>query len=169
MNYLKFVLFGASILVAASSCVKSIDYAGEEKKKRDEFLQTNGITQEPTETGLYVVPQDSGTGLQPIEGDTVFINYIASYLNLVVFDTNIEEVAKQYNLYNPSLTYEPLKFIVGDKTVIAGIDEGVRYMREGGSVMLVIPSDLAYQNYETLLFYLELVDVKPAYDTSAVR
>ena len=52
MNSLKFVLIGASILVVASSCVKSIDYAAEEKKKRDEFLQTNGITQEPTETSL---------------------------------------------------------------------------------------------------------------------
>ncbi|NOY36051.1 MAG: hypothetical protein GXO83_00575 [Chlorobi bacterium] len=163
-------IFVLTVLAAGiSSCIKSIDYAAQEKKERDDFIAKNGITEPPKASGLYYIPQDSGTGLQPGTGDTVRINFIASRLNLVIFDTNIEEIARQNGIWMPDRVYEPLRFIVGDKSVIDGVDEGVKYMKEGGNAMLIIPSELAYQNYETVLFYVELVDVLPAYDTSAVR
>ena len=47
------------------------------------------------------------------------------------------------------------------------MDEGVGYMKEGGKATLVVPSKLAYHNYEPLAFYVELIQVK--HDTTAAR
>ena len=38
----------------------------------------------------------------------------------------------------------PFIFTVGDKTAIAGLDEGIRGMRQGGVRRLLIPPSLAY-------------------------
>jgi len=45
-------------------------------------------------------------------GDSAEVNYIGKFVNGTVFDTNIEEVAKQWDLYNENITYEPAKVFV---------------------------------------------------------
>lgn len=45
---------------------------------------------------------------------------------------------------------DPFRFTVGDGTVIAGIDEGVRGMREGGVRQLIIPAELSYDGDKKL-------------------
>ena len=51
--------------------------------------------------------------------------------------------------------------------IIKGVNEGVGYMREGGKATLIIPSKLAYNDYQPLAFYIELLQVK--HDTTAVK
>ncbi|CAK0795769.1 unnamed protein product [Prorocentrum cordatum] len=45
---------------------------------------------------------------------------------------------------------EPLRFKVGDGTVIPAIDEAVRGMREGGVRQLIVPVELGYDQEKKL-------------------
>jgi FKBP-type peptidyl-prolyl cis-trans isomerase len=160
------LLFLALGALLVQSCKKT-DYEKIEQDTIREFLKQNDITAEPTESGLYYIEKEAGTGLQPVDSDTVSINYIAYKLTGLVFDTNIESVAKQYGIYSPTRSYAPMEFVKGAGQVIEGMDEGVGYMKEGGKATLVVPSKLAYHNYEPLAFYVELIQVK--HDTTAAR
>ncbi len=160
-----FLFLLAGILMAG--CVKTPDYEAEEQKAIQEFLTRNNITTPPTESGLYYLEKTEGSGLQPVDGDTVGINYIASKLSGLVFDTNIKDVAEKQGIYDPQRDYIPFVFVKGASEAIDGVDEGVGYMKEGGEAVLVIPSKLAYHNYEPLLFYIKLVEVR--HDTATAR
>ncbi len=163
--YLFFLLLVTATMTVG--CIKTPDYAAEEQKAIQEFLAANNITTPPTESGLYYLEKTEGTGLQPMDSDTVSINYIASRLNGLVIDTNIKEVAEEHGLYDPQRDYVPFAFVKGSGEAIEGIDEGVGYMKEGGEAVLIIPSKLAYHDYQTLVFYMELVEVK--HDTTSAR
>jgi peptidylprolyl isomerase len=76
-------------------------------------------------------------------GDNVSVDYIGS-LNGTVFDTSIETVAKENNLYTPNRTYEPLLLTVGKEQTIKGFDEGIVGMKVGESKTLIIPPEKAY-------------------------
>jgi len=63
---------------------------------------------------------------------------------------------------------EPFSFVVGNKQVIPGWDEGVRLMKKGSKARFVIPPSLGYGSIaagkippnSTLVFDVELLDVK---------
>ncbi len=64
---------------------------------------------------------------------------------------------------------DPFSFVLGQRQVIAGWDQGVAGMQVGGQRRLVIPSDLAYGDSgaggvippgATLVFDVELLDVQ---------
>jgi FKBP-type peptidyl-prolyl cis-trans isomerase len=162
-----YLLMALSAVMLLEGCIKGTDYEEQEQKTIQEFLQRNNITTPPTESGLYYLVKTEGEGLQPADSDTVSINYIASYINGIVFDTNIEEEAKKNGLYSPVNEYVPLVFVKGAGDVIQGVDEGVGYMKKGGEAILIIPSRLAYNDYTPLVFYIELVEVK--HDTTAAH
>ncbi len=60
-------------------------------------------------------------------------------------------------------------YLVAEGYLIAGFDEGILYMKEGGKARFLIPSSLAYgpggyytiPGYTPLLFDVELVKVAP--------
>lgn len=139
------------------------DYLAEEKKLRDEWLAVNNITVEPTASGLYYIVEDSGTGPQPVFGDSVIINYVGYYLNGYVFATNIEEIAIERGIHDPGDDYTPFKFVLGSSAdALKGVNEGITYMREGGSATLVIPSTLAIpESYLTMVYKIDLLKVIP--------
>jgi FKBP-type peptidyl-prolyl cis-trans isomerase FkpA len=65
---------------------------------------------------------------------------------------------------------QPFSFLLGQKQVISGWDQGVTGMKVGGQRRLVIPSTLAYGDAgaggvippgATLVFDVELLDVQP--------
>ncbi|MCX9026535.1 MAG: FKBP-type peptidyl-prolyl cis-trans isomerase [Candidatus Methanoperedens sp.] len=77
-------------------------------------------------------------------GDNISVNYIGRLPDGKVFDTNIETVAKENNLFNPGRKYIPLQFVVGTKKVIQGFDEGVLGMKAGDSKIITIPPEKGY-------------------------
>ncbi|MGB8216106.1 MAG: FKBP-type peptidyl-prolyl cis-trans isomerase [Candidatus Methanoperedens sp.] len=77
-------------------------------------------------------------------GDNISIDYIGSLTDEKVFDTSIEKVAIENNLFTPSREYKPLNFTVGKGEVIKGLDEGVVGMKIGQSKILTIPPEKAY-------------------------
>ncbi len=108
-----------------------------------------------TPTGLQYVNNTEGTGRQPKVGDKVEVNYYGALLDGVSFD----------NSYKRG---EPFVFTLGQGQVIAGWDEGVAFLKEGGSATLFLPPNLGYGERgappripanATLVFYVELIKI----------
>jgi FKBP-type peptidyl-prolyl cis-trans isomerase 2 len=77
-------------------------------------------------------------------GDNISVDYIGSLPDGKVFDTSIEKVAIENNLFTPGREYKPLNFTVGKGEVIKGLDEDVVGMKVGESRNLTIPPEKAY-------------------------
>lgn len=128
-----------------------------EKSLRDKYLSDNDITVEPTESGLYYIETELGTGPRAMPGNTVHVHYTGRLLDGTVFDSSVERG-------------EPFVFRLGVGEVIKGWDEGIGLMNEGGKATLIIPSDIAYGSrdsgkippYSTLTFDVELVKIEAA-------
>ncbi len=120
-----------------------------------QYLEENNINAEATESGLRYQITKKGRGVQPAAGDSVFVNYRGTLLNGTEFDSSAER--------------GPFGFVLGQQQVIAGWDEGIALLNEGGKAMLYVPSPLAYGpqarsevigENAILAFDVELVDVK---------
>jgi len=88
---------------------------------------------EPTDVGELLQVEDlvDGTG-DPVEsGDTVTVHYLGTLTDGTVFDASWQRGM-------------PFTTIIGVGRVIAGWDQGIVGMREGGRRLLKIPSELAY-------------------------
>ncbi len=77
-------------------------------------------------------------------GTNISVDYTGNLENGKVFDTSIEKVAKENNLFTPNKTYKPLNFVVGEGKVVKGFDEGVIGMKVGESKTLIIPPEKGY-------------------------
>jgi FKBP-type peptidyl-prolyl cis-trans isomerase FkpA len=118
------------IVTGVTGCFKNTNSEQEELEIIQNFLDVNDIDTEPTASGLYYVELIAGTGEQPMTGDTVEVYYEGFFLTGSVFVTNMEA--------------DPHRIAIGSYSVIAGMEEGITYMREGGRAMLIMPSSLAY-------------------------
>lgn len=127
-----------------------------ESKTIADYVETNGITEVPTESGLYIIHMEEGEGDLAQWGDEVAVHYVMKNLN----DEQLES----------SYDYErPMYFKIGGGQMIAAIEEAVMTMAPGAKVTLITPSSLAFGEYdmgETLPPYsplkieLELVEIK---------
>jgi peptidylprolyl isomerase len=109
-----------------------------------------------TASGLQYILIDPGTGAQPQPGDTVSVHYTGMLDDGTVFDSS-------------RTRGQPIQFVLGRGQVIAGWDEGIALLKEGGSARLIVPPDLAYGSAgypgaippnATLTFDVELVSVQ---------
>lgn len=106
-------------------------------------------------TGLLYKVEKEGTGAAPKESDTVVVNYKGTLIDGQEFD----------NSYKRG---EPLSFRLDG--VIPGWTEGLKNIKKGGKIKLVIPPELAYGKNgvpgipanSTLVFDVELLDINPA-------
>ncbi|MEH8796207.1 FKBP-type peptidyl-prolyl cis-trans isomerase, partial [Klebsiella quasipneumoniae subsp. similipneumoniae] len=123
------------------------------KAFRDSFAKEKGV--KTSKTGLLYKVEKEGTGDAPKDSDTVVVNYKGTLIDGKEFD----------NSYTRG---EPLSFRLDG--VIPGWTEGLKNIKKGGKIKLVIPPDLAYGKTgvpgipanSTLVFDVELLDIKPA-------
>lgn len=127
-----------------------------EPKAIADYIKAKGITVAPTESGLYIIPQEQHEGNKAQWGDEVKVHFIIKNLK--------EEVLESSYDYN-----EPMPFKVGSMEMIPAIDEAVMTMSKGDKVTLVSPSKLAFDAadmgamlppHSPLVIELELVDIK---------
>jgi FKBP-type peptidyl-prolyl cis-trans isomerase len=106
--------------------------------------------------GLEVSDQVVGTGAQAAPGRTVVMHYQGRLADGRRFDSSYDRG-------------KPIEFVLGQKMVIPGWEQGVTGMRVGGKRKLVIPPRLAYgaagqgsavPPNATLIFDVELVQVR---------
>ncbi|HEY5625709.1 MAG TPA: FKBP-type peptidyl-prolyl cis-trans isomerase, partial [Dehalococcoidia bacterium] len=109
-----------------------------------------------TESGLIYIDFEPGTGEIAKAGDAVAVNYSGWLQETgVLFDSSISRTAA-------------IQVVIGAGQVIAGWDEGLQGMAEGGKRRLIIPPELGYGDVgsggtippgATLIFDVELVDI----------
>lgn len=148
---------------------KSAVQLKEDIKILEDYIAENNLDATKTESGLFYVIEEEGTGPQVEEGNTISVNYTGYVLDGTIFDTSIEKVAKESNTFMEGRPYEPIEFEVGMGRVIPGWDEGLQYLKEGSKAKLLIPSTLAYGNRQAsevikansvLIFDVEVTDVQ---------
>lgn len=105
--------------------------------------------------GLKIEDLTVGTGAEAVAGKPVSVHYTGWLLDGTKFDSSVDRGA-------------PFEFLLGASQVIAGWDQGVQGMKEGGKRKLTIPYDLAYGEAgyppvippkSTLVFEVELLKV----------
>ena len=111
---------------------------------------------------LQITDLRVGTGEEAVAGSTCLVDYTGWLWD----DGAAENKGTQFD---SSAGRGPYPFVLGAGQVIAGWDQGVVGMREGGLRRLVIPPDLAYGAQgaggvippnATLIFEVDLLDVQ---------
>lgn len=105
-----------------------------------------------TPSGLKYVIAKEGTGKSPSATDQVLVHYVGTLTNGTQFDSSIDRG-------------EPIAFPLN--RVIPGWTEGLQLMKEGGTAVFYIPSELAYGPQELpgipanspLIFWVQLIQV----------
>lgn len=150
-----------AIMILLAACWKSMspeELEAEERLKIQTFQsQNDSLTFVSTQSGLYYHEVKAGTGFKPVANDSVYVFYTMKFINGSFLESNVG-------------SRDTLIFSVGKDHVLAGFDEGVTYMKEGGETLFLIPSSLAYgpggsygiAGYTPLLINVNLVRVKKA-------
>ena len=127
----------------------------ENLKEGEDFLAANkekeGVVE--TESGLQYEVLRKGSGATPRIEDVVTVNYTGKLMDGSVFESTYE--AKQ-----------PARFVV--MSIIPGLEEGLKLMKEGAQFRFTIPANLAYGEFgagqippeSPLVFELELIKVE---------
>ncbi len=144
----------------------------------DEYVTKCGYTP-LSDTVYFKSVWSSGTGSIIDKDSIVKVNYIGSYLDSVIFDTNIKSVAIDSNIYNSTSSYTPLEFKMGSTSrennvgmksepPLKGFQFAVKQMKQGDTADFVIPSKYMYgvigtsniPPYTPLRFRIIVVDVR---------
>jgi FKBP-type peptidyl-prolyl cis-trans isomerase FklB len=175
-------LFAAlTLLVGALSMLSCVDsdqtqevILERDKEAIQKFLQENPIASvkeysEPIE-GFYMFWQVSTKPERNnlLRGDTVSVNYIGKTLDKKIFDTSIEQVARDNGIFSAGRKYQPLRYAVGYGFTITGFEFAISMMHAGEKATVIFPSRLGYGTQASggipsnspLIFELELVQVK---------
>ena len=128
---------------------------------------------EETSSGLRILKLKEGDGEQPKVGQKVLVNYAGWLFNGDLFDSNIQEIAEQFNQLNPGRRdqggYQPFPMDYSpDAQLAAGFREGLLTMKVGDKIRLFIPPHLGYGDNDygpipggsTLVFDVEVVGIQ---------
>ncbi len=96
-----------------------------EEQLLDLYVEQNDLNPARTDSGLRFILDEFGTGRIPVPSDQVLVNYTGSFLNGDVFES-----------------FDGVDFRLTQ--VIRGWTEGLQLLAEGGTITLLIPSELAY-------------------------
>ena len=118
------------------------------------YLNENNLEGfESLDNGLHYKILEEGNSSFPKNGDTLDVEYVGQLLNGLEFDR--------------SYTNQPFEFILGSNEVIQGWELGVPLIDEEGTILLIIPSGLAYGTTTSgsipensfLIFRIKLFDI----------
>ena len=136
----------------------------------EDYIAQNNLKANRTESGLFYVIENEGTGSQIEAGQVAAVDYAGYLLDGTLFDTSNEKIAQDNGIYNEqSGGYEPIDVQVGMGRVIPGWDEGLALLKNGSKAKFLIPSTLAYGDRQSgpiikpnsvLIFDVEVKDVK---------
>ncbi len=151
---MKYALF-AGLLTLFISCNSSskdenVDFVKQNDADISAYVKENNLTATKTDSGLYYVITEPGTGAQPTAASNVTVAYKGSFLNGKVFDES---------------GADGISFPLNQ--VIKGWTEGIPLFKEGGSGILLIPAHLGYGESDrngipggsVLIFNVKLISV----------
>src|SRR6187431_403167 len=148
--------FLAIIAVLFMSCSKSDskppkDYSAQNESEIKSYIAENQLDAKRTDSGLYYVINEEGTGKRPTAASNVTVSYKGYYTDKKSFGKSTDA-----------------GFTTNLQGMIAGWIEGIPYFKEGGSGILLIPAHLAYGSDESpgipagsvLIFEIKLISVE---------
>ena len=166
----RFVVFVVVLVMGLASCNKTtLQIAiADEKVLLAKYISKFHKDVQPTASGLYYIETKAGNGNAIVAGNYVKVFY-RGYL---IEDNDSLGVIDGLN-FDTSGNYEPFGFTVGSSSVIAGWDEAILLMKEGGEAKWIIPSKDAYAGqaqsaipaYSSLVFYVKVSKVYRSTDT----
>ncbi|MFV8321795.1 FKBP-type peptidyl-prolyl cis-trans isomerase [Flavobacterium sp. LB3P21] len=106
---------------------KPVDYTVQNEKEIVDYIAKNNLKATKTDSGLYYVVNEAGTGVQPTTSSNVTVAYKGYFTNGNIFDKS-----------------DSAGISFGLNQVIKGWTEGIPYFKEGGNGVLLIPSHLGY-------------------------
>ncbi|MBP4141250.1 FKBP-type peptidyl-prolyl cis-trans isomerase [Flavobacterium sp. P4023] len=149
---MKYTLF-ALIFMLFISCSKEkeVDYTAKNEKEIVAYIAKNKLNAQRSASGLYYVINEPGTGVQPNANSTVTVAYKGYFTDGSPFDES-----------------KPEGISFGLQQVIKGWTEGIAYFKEGGSGVLLVPSNLGYGSEgrsgipggSVLIFDVKLISVQ---------
>lgn len=87
--------------------------------------------------------------------DFVEIEYIGKLKEPeVVFDTNIEEIAKKEGVFDDKMTYGPIAICIGQGQILKGLDASLEGLEVGKEHELTLPPDKAFGHKDGKLMKL---------------
>ena len=123
----------------------------------EEYIKENGITETPTESGLYIIRKEEGMGDLAQWGDEVAMHYVLKNLKG-------DKVESSYD-YD-----QPIEFKLGNNEMVPAIEEALMTMAPGAKVIVITPSELAFDDisidekllpaHSPVVIELELVKIK---------
>tara|TARA_R110002126_G_scaffold277560_1_gene423463 strand:- start:16568 stop:17359 length:792 start_codon:yes stop_codon:yes gene_type:complete len=139
---MKQYLFLFLLLTVLSSCSSEDDASFTIETEEDiiKYIADNNLNAVKTDSGLYYIVNNEGLGERPKEDSDVTLSLKGSYLNGNVFSENNTGA-------------------VNLKTQVQGLVEGLQLFKEGGDGILIIPSNLGFNNGSVLVIDLKLIDV----------
>ena len=137
-----------ALVVGFSACKKQ---TAKDQKIIEDYMEDNNITATKTESGLWYRIDPQGTGQMPTLSDNVTVHYKGYLTDGTVFDQTDSQPLEDFPL----------------AAFIEGWKEGLQLVKEGGEILLLIPSHLGYGNRpagdippnSVLIFEVELIEV----------
>ena len=126
---MKSYLYLIASVVFFISCSTKTDSNFEPETEADiiQYIEDNNLNATRSNSGLYYVINNEGTGARPTSTSNVRVAYKGYFLDGVVFDES-----------------DSNGISFGLNQVIQGWTEGITYFREGGNGILLIPYQLGY-------------------------
>ncbi|MFA9370463.1 MAG: FKBP-type peptidyl-prolyl cis-trans isomerase [Labilibaculum antarcticum] len=129
---------------------EEIDYTEQNEAEIIAYVAANNLDAIRSNSGLYYVIDEPGTGEQPTGTSTVTVAYKGYYLNGTLFDESGTNGVS-----------------FGLDRVIEGWTEGIAFFKEGGNGILLVPAHLGYGNYDystipggsVLIFDINLISI----------
>jgi FKBP-type peptidyl-prolyl cis-trans isomerase FkpA len=171
-KYIYLVLI-AFLVIGFASCGKttSQEMRDAERDLLSKYIKKYHKGAYPTASGLYYIETKKGVGDSVVSG-----NYVKVFYRGYLIEDNDTVGIQDGYLFDASGNYEPFGFTSGAGSVVAGWEEAITLMKQGGEAKWILPSNLAYggnpQNsipaYSNLVFYVTLVKIYKSTDTFKV-
>ncbi|MFB9053634.1 FKBP-type peptidyl-prolyl cis-trans isomerase [Formosa undariae] len=137
---------GGSVLIFE---IEILDYNALNKQEIEDYIAENELNAMSTASGLYYVIEEQGEGEKPTSTSSVTVNYEGYFTDGEIF-------AERSSNLNLEI-----------EDILEGWQEGLQLLNEGGTMKLLIPSELGYGLYDysvipggsVTIFDIELVDV----------
>ncbi|MEZ7953613.1 MAG: FKBP-type peptidyl-prolyl cis-trans isomerase, partial [Bacteroidales bacterium] len=136
--------------------VKNIEKFQRDSLRSFSNLYYGGIDSTELDYYFKIIKATNGDSVKV--GDNLEYYYVGKLLNGFVFDTNIEDTARKYGIYNSSKTYTPLNNTVSDPenssddgsggSVIKGVAKTFLNMKYGEKAVSFFSSDYGYGSQE---------------------
>jgi FKBP-type peptidyl-prolyl cis-trans isomerase len=119
-----------------------------------------------TSSGLYIINLKEGTGPAITDTSGVYVRYSVMDFRNNYSATTYDSIAKIIGTYSDTTYFGPRLFQMGDYSLMRGVEEALKLVKQGGRIKFIIPTWLSNYNYKGSAYLLSSPYV---YDIEVLR